>query len=196
MRYINKIGLIITLLILLQRCQTLEIDPYYKGVMTEGSINGKPWQNTKLNVASVQKCTKSIDLIIQVFNENKFLRETLGISKIPLREGTFDILAPDFKINIVCLPDSTLTPTQVTSAYFTSQDDGDVGKDTYLTLKSVREKNKLTITRLDFVNKYIEGEFDATYLLRRNEKGLKNYQDSPDTLRFTKVKFQSSIVIN
>ena len=80
------------------------------------------------------------------------------------------------------------------ATYFTQQDDGDVINDTYSILNSPREKNRLSVTKLDLVKKYIEGEFDATFLLKRDENGNKIYKDSADTLRFRGVKFQASIV--
>lgn len=178
-------------------CKTEEIDPNISGKVIGGNINEKPWQNTNFRIGFGRNCTKSIDLEIWVKNEDSFLRESLYISKIPLRQATFEItkyIYGDTSFNSVCLNDSTISTRVVSAAYYTLQDDGDVGKDTYFVLTNPKEKNQLTITKLDLTNKHIEGEFNATFLLKRDEKGNKFYKDSADTLIFKGVKFQASIV--
>ena len=193
MKFIIKLGLVIILIILLQRCKTTEIDPNISGKVTSGSINGQPWENTKFRIGYSGKCTANIFLGILVNNNDGFLRESFYISKIPLREGVFEIIPFKYSNNN-CFNDPIISPNAVDGTYDTAQDDGHVGKDTYFVLNNSKEKNILTVTKLDLPNKYIEGEFDATFLLKRDENGNKIYKDSADTLRFKGVKFQASII--
>ena len=197
MRYITAI-IIVTLFLWIQSCKSEEIDPHVSGKVIAGDLNGQIWQNTNFRIGYSGGCTKSIGLNIWVKNENKFRRESLGISKIPLRETNLEIIKYVYGNNTsfdsVCLNDSTIFTKEVSATYYTQQDDGDVIKDTYLVLTNPKEKNKLTITKLDLTNQYIEGEFDVTFLLKRDENGNRIYKDSADTLRFKGVKFQASIV--
>lgn len=177
----------------IQSCMTEDIDPHVSGKVIGGNLNGLTWQNTNFRIGFSGNCTKSIFLGIWVKNDNKFKRESFSIGKIPLRKDNFEIIKYEYS-NDNCLNDSTVNTKVVMATYFTQQDDGDVIKDTYSILNSPREKNRLSVTKLDLVKKYIEGEFDATFLLKRDENGNKIYKDSADTLRFRGVKFQASIV--
>lgn len=192
MKYVT-ILIITTTFLWVQSCKTEEIDPNISGKVTEGDLNGKAWQNTNFRIGYSGNCTQNIALNIWVKNDNKFKRESFTIGLIPLRKGLFEIIKYEYSKD-KCLNDSTISTKEVMASYFTQQDDGDVIKDTYFVLNNLKEKNKLTITKLDLTNKYIEGEFEATFLLKRDDKGNKIYKDSADTLRFKGVKFQSSIV--
>lgn len=171
-------------------CRRSEVEPFFNGQVLSGSINGKLWQNTNLGIGFLRNCQSSVDLSIFVFNEKGFLRESFAIFKIPIQKGVYPIKPHDLK-NIVCIVDSTTTKVQ--ASYSTAMDDGHVIKDFYKILEKSTEKNQLTITRIDTANRYIEGEFDVTFLLERLPNGEKHYADSPDTLRFSRVKFRSSI---
>jgi hypothetical protein len=192
MKYIVTL-VITTIFLWTQSCKSEEIDPNVSGKVIEGGLNGKTWQNTNFRIGYSGNCTKSIFLGIWVKNENKFKRESFSIHKIPLRKDNFEIIRYEYSKDN-CLDDFTISTKEVMATYFTQQDGGDVIKDTYSVLDNPKEKNRLTITKLDLTNKYIEGEFDATFLLKRDDNGNKFYKDSPDTLRFKGVKFQASIV--
>jgi hypothetical protein len=179
---------ILSMYFLFLGCRSEEIDPYTNGIVTGASFNGRPWENTKLrSVYEKHTCSKSLGLGITVSNAQGFERESLLITKIPLVEGEFSIKKYTYN-NIGCLPDSP----DVYSFYGTSQDDGDVGKDDYDILESSKEINKLVINKYDGKNKYISGEFSATFLLKRNVDGTKRYFDSVDTIRITKARFEAS----
>lgn len=80
--------------------------------------NGKPWQNTNFRIDYLKKCTQSISFEIVVYNEDRFLREAFGIGKIPLREGSFDIIKHEFTEEYVkshCLNDSTINTNTVSA---------------------------------------------------------------------------------
>ncbi len=189
--------LILTTLLWFQNCKNEEIDPHVSGEVIAGAINGKHWQNTNLRIGYSKKCTQSIGLNIVVFNEDRFLRESFGIGKIPLREGSLDIIKYEFtgeSVKSNCLNDSTTNTNTVSASYYTLQDDGHVIKDTYMVFSNPKEKNRLTITKLDLTNNHIEAEFDATFILKLGDDGKKWFADSPDTLRFKGVKFKASIV--
>ncbi len=179
---------ILSMYLLFLGCRSGDIDPYTNGIVTGASFNGKPWENTKLrSLYETHTCSKSLGLVITVSNAQGFKRESLYISKIPLDVGTSLIKKYNYN-NIGCLPDSP----DVYATYGTSQDDGDVGKDRYDILEDSKETNKLVISKYDGKNKYISGEFSATFLLRRNTNGTKNYFDSLDTIRITKARFEAS----
>jgi hypothetical protein len=183
----KKITILLTYLLFLG-CQSGDIDPYTNGIVTGASFNGKPWENTKLrSLYETHTCSKSLGLVITVFNAQGFKRESLYISKIPLDVGNFLIKKYTYN-NIGCLPDSP----DVYSTYGTSQDDGDVGKDRYDILESSKEVNKLVISSYDEKNKYVSGEFSATFLLKRKPDGTKYYFNSVDTIRITKARFEAS----
>jgi hypothetical protein len=194
MKYI--VFLIITALLFIQSCKTKEIEPNISGKVIAGDINGKTWQNTNFRIGYGRNCSKSISLNIWVNDEDRLPSESFDIKKIPLREGSLEIIKynyNDYTINNNCLNDSTILTKVVEGAYYTLIG-GDAIRDTYSVLTNPKEKNRLTVTKLDLQNNYIEGEFDATFLLKRDENGLKFYKDSADTLRFKGVKFQASIV--
>jgi hypothetical protein len=199
MKYIILLAILMTLLFM-QSCEKTAVDnfdPHISGKVIAGDLNGKLWQNTNFRIGFSGSCTKSISFDVTVYNEQRFKRESFTIKKIPLRESSFEIIRynyGDLTANNNCLNDSTVNTNVVEAAYYTSQDDGHIGKDLYFVMNSPKEKNKLTVTKLDLQNKYIEGEFEATFLLKRDENGNKFYKDSADTLRFKGVKFQASIV--
>ena len=172
-------------------CQNKDIDPYTNGVVTGAFFNGKPWENNKLRVGFLSKCNNSIELVINVNNEEGFKRETLGFYKIPLKSGEYNIKKYLYE-NVVCLPDSLLNTKNISASYSTSQDDGDVGKDRYDILESSKEVNKLVVSKYDGKNRYISGEFSATFLLKRKPDGTKYYFNSVDTIRITKARFEAS----
>lgn len=172
-------------------CRNGDIDPYTNGVVTGATLNGKPWENTKLRMVFLRKCTNSIELNITVNNSQGFKRESFSFFKIPLKQGDYAVKKYLYD-NIVCLPDSLLNTKNISSFYGTSQDDGDVGKDYYDILESSKEINKLVISKYDGKSKYISGDFSATFLLKRNANGTKRYFDSVDTIRITKARFEAS----
>ena len=92
--------------------------------------------------------------------------------------------------SVSCISDPNKIEVQAT---YNTNIGGDAGKDTYIVLESSKEKNSLTITKIDTLNKYMEGEFDVTFLLQRLPNGDKRFPDSIDTIRLSKVKFQSSL---
>ena len=183
--------IILSVYLLFLGCRSGEIDPYTNGIVTGALFNGKPWENTKLRIGFVNKCYNSIELVIEVNNEQGFKRETFGFFKIPLKSGEYTVKKYLYE-NVVCLPDSLLNTKNVSASYNTSQDDGDVGKDNYSILENSREINKLVISKYDGKSKYISGEFSATFLLKRNADGTKRYFDSVDTIRITKARFEAS----
>ena len=180
--------IILLVYLLFLGCKSGDIDPYTNGIVTRALFNGKPWENTKLRSAyETHTCSKSVGLIITVYNTQGFERESLYITKIPLSVGEFLIKKYTYN-NIGCLPDSP----DIYATYGTSQDDGDVGKDNYSILEIGKEINKLVISKYDGKSKYISGEFSATFLLIRNSDGTKNHFDSVDTIRITKARFEAS----
>ena len=183
----KKINVLLVYLLFLG-CKSGDINPRTNGIVTGALFNGKPWENTKLRSSyETHTCSKSIGLIITVYNTQGFERETFYITKIPLSVGEFLIKKYTYN-NIGCLPDSP----DVYATYGTSQDDGDVGKDNYDILESSKGINKLVISKYDGKSKYISGEFSATFLLNRNKDGTKRYFDSVDTIRITKARFEAS----
>ena len=169
-------------------CQNADIDPYTNGIVTEALYNGKSWENTKLRLSyETHTCSKSLGLLITLYNAQGFERETFYITKIPLAVGSFSIKKYNYN-NIGCLPDSP----DVYATYGTSQDDGDVGKDYYDILENSKEVNKLVISKYNGKSRYISGEFSATFLLKRKPDGTKYYFNSVDTIRITKARFEAS----
>ena len=183
--------LILFILLLFFGCRSSEIDPYINGIVTGALFNGKPWENTKLRMGFLRNCTNSIEMVINVNNEQGFKRETLGFFKIPLKSGEYVVKKYLYE-NVVCLPDSLLNTKNVSLSYSTSQDDGDVGKDRYDILENSKEVNKLVISKYDGKSKYISGDFSATFLLKRKPDGTKYYFNSVDTIRITKARFEAS----
>jgi hypothetical protein len=179
---------ILFMYLLFLSCKSEDIDPYTNGVVKEALFNGRPWGNSKLR-SSYEKhtCSKSLGLLITLYNSQGFERETFNITKIPLVVGRFSIKKYTYN-NIGCLPDSP----DVYATYGTSQADGDVGKDYYDILESNKETNELVISKYDEKGRYVAGEFNATFLLKRKPDGTKNYFDSVDTIRITKARFEAS----
>ena len=187
-----KIVSILIMFLFFLGCKGVGTDPYTNGRIIEASINGKPWENSKLRVDFLRNCTSSIDLLIQISNSQGFNRETFSMSKIPLHSGVFEIKKHIYT-GSVCLEDSLLSTKKVDGFYSTSQDDGDVGKDVYYVLENNRENNKLTIDKYNSGGvKFISGEFNVTLLLVRKKDGTKKYFDSVDTIRITKARFEAS----
>ena len=77
-----------------------------------------------------------------------------------------------------------------TRFFFTSQDDGDVGADTYVLYKSDDER-VITIDSYDASTCTIAGTFALTVVRDTTNKKVFPY---PDTLRFSQGRFRTHVV--
>lgn len=116
-----------------------------------------------------------------LYNENGYLRQTLGFIKIPLDKGRYKIAKFIFECNESDPPYATFT---------TTSDDGDVGQDNYAVLDI--PDNYLEILSYDPKSGEIKGKFQVTFVIER--RSLNDPSNLPDTLRFENGEFFTKII--
>lgn len=139
--------------------------------------NGEPWtgkifarlSNTRFNV------------IVDVYNEQKFLREVFRIFKIPIQEqwNKIDSIKPNV--------DTALTR----ASYATLVDDGDVVGDIFNVLDGESE-NFVTITSYNEETNEVKGNFQVTFVF--DETDNKSDPTARDTIRFTNGEFHTKVM--
>ncbi len=125
------------------------------------------------------------DLVMYLYNSNRFLRESLSFNLADFEPGTkatgqYKILKNQWQC------DSVAT---VYSGYGTIAEDGDVVQDVYDVLET--EDNFLQIESFDANSREIKGTFQVTFIITRRSTEPSTL---PDTLRFTNGKFHTKII--
>ncbi len=126
-------------------------------VRLQGDVNGNILINGQFN------------LVIDVFNDQGFWRESLGISKV-----------------------NRIKTSQIISSadYYTLIDDGDVAGDDY-GLDTLATNNFIQITDVDTVAMEISGIFNVSFILER--KGNGTPENPPLNIRFTEGQFTTKV---
>ena len=174
--------IVIGMMVLSSSCQKEELDiPIYEpGSMLFGSASGKKahldWNASGLALRN--RDGKPIwGILFGTQSSEGFLRESLSLGSIPYGTGTYE-LAREPKDGFL------------TSTYGTSQDDGDVGEDNYL-LDESASGNTAHITKLDTIEKIIEGVFTASFQIA--DPSQKVNPNNPDKVTFSEVSFSVQI---
>lgn len=142
---------------------------YYWGNF-DAQKNGETW-NGDLYAGINQPYEQGIDILVDKYNEQGFLRETIVIFKVPHETGLYNLTRTDIR-----------TIDAFSGAeYFTSTDDGHGHGKTYLLLKS--ENNFVEIERIK--GKELWGKFEATFV----------NDELADTLVFSEAVFHTRIVV-
>ena len=185
MKKIIPISLTFILLLgLFSSCKKDELPnvPIYEpGEMLFGSASGKKaghdWQASGIGLRqndSIDFWTVSLGTV----SKEGFSRENITLSFITPTPGLYKI-AQEQSDNVL------------TSRYFTLQDDGDVLEDSYLVDQS-SVFNQARITKVDTVNKVLEGIFTASYEIRDPENKIN--PNNPNRITFSDVSFSVQVI--
>ena len=175
---INSKYFIVGLVLFFLSCKKEEINigsEYYWGNVS-ANFNNKEWENGKIHGTS-NTLNIGFDIIVDVYNEVGFLRESLHIYQIPKIEGVHSILNSIHQ-------DSTNQPGAL---YNTLQDDGDVLGDVYRLV--IGENNFIEISSIN--GNEVEGAFQVTFAI--DDSRDKVFPLAPDTIRFTNGFFHTRL---
>ena len=123
-----------------------------------------------------------MDVSASTFTEEEYLRESLGFIWLPIRTGTFAILAYDQA--------DSLQYQSVRGYYITSTADGDASEDSYQ-VDTTATDNFITLTRVDTLAKEVEGYFTCSFEIATF--GGKRNPLNPDRLKFSYGRFKVKI---
>lgn len=145
--------------------------------------NGEPWNdNLYVRTAPDPLFGYGFDLVIDRFNESRFLRETLFFNKIDYQKGLFQIDTFDVRVDTF----------RIGGGYYTSSDDGDVGCDFYKVLSGDGIQNQVEIISYNEKTRIVEGKFDVTLIIDLSFRPRCN-PNAPDTIRFSDGWFRTRI---
>ena len=185
MKKTTPISLTFVLLIgLFASCKKDELPnvPIYEpGEMLFGSASGKKaghdWQASGIGLSHTNS-TEFWGAVLATRSKEGFLREEITLGFISTNLGLYQVA-------------QERTNAELTSSYFTFQDDGDVIEDIY----DVDEDSPLNIARIikvDTLAKVIEGVFTATYKIRDPQDKVN--PNNPDQVTFSDVSFSVQII--
>ena len=173
----------VLLLGLFSSCKNDELPnvPIYEpGEMLFGSASGKKaghdWLASGIALSHTDS-DKFWGIVIGTESKEGFLREEITLGFISTNLGLYQVA-------------QERANTELTSSYFTFQDDGDVLEDIY----DVDEGSLLNIariTKVDTLTKVIEGVFTATYKIRDPQDKIN--PNNPDQVTFSDVSFSVQI---
>ncbi len=154
---------------------------YWEGLMEHGFAEAIKI-NKDFKASAHAKIDEEDSLIIVFFtfeeNNENICRELFYMSEIPLMESCY-------KLHNLVIPD-TLVSEQVKTRY--RRLDADVTVGLYMLQKE--ESNFLQIDSLDLVNKFVSGEFMASFVL---DMGFPSYE-TPAYIRFLNGRFECAII--
>ena len=141
--------------------------------------NGDFW-DAEIYAGNNKPYSQGIDILVEKFNNKGFKREEIYMYKIPMEMGRFNLDRTDVRE----------VDTLVGSKYFTLQDDGDVGGDSYFLLLNDSIPDFIEITEID--GKEILGNFQMSFVkdLRYGEAD----PTAPDTIVFLDGKFHTRLI--
>jgi hypothetical protein len=146
-------------------------------------LNGKQWTNTGATSLRVKgqlnsTCNGYLTLHFHKFSNDGYARQLLQIDGVPAQaKGRYAV---------VDLLSSRCGTGSVLAGYFTSQDDGDVGKSTY-SLDNILSSH-LEITAYDSASHRITGRFEMAFI-----KQAKYQNDDPPTVQFESGQFTTPV---
>lgn len=175
----NMKNLILFSLILIVACYKNDNKPTFHWGEVSAIKNGNIWE-AEIYAVTNKPYSQGIDILIEKFNEKGFKREEIFLYKIPLKVGMFDLDSTDVR----------KVDTLVGSKYFTLQDDGDAGGDSYYLLLNDNISDFIDIRQID--GKEIKGNFQMSFVkdLRYGEAD----PTAPDTIVFLDGKFHTRLI--
>jgi hypothetical protein len=166
-----KTTIICILIVSFLSCEN-DIIPDSTGVFW-GTSNKAVWQKTAL-IAGYIKCEpKTIGIKIAGFTNFYDIKQDFGVNFVPMSLGNYRPLHQYNSCNNI-----------ISSLYWM---DGDEWVGLFKLLEKPNEANTFTITKLDTVNDWIEGELTVAFISTE-----KRFMGVPDTVRI-KGKFESKI---
>ena len=131
------------------------------------TLNGMTWQAETYS-SSAPAYPDHIGINLNVYNDNRFLRQTLSFHKVEIRKGVYDL-------GRVINPHDY---SYIGTAFSTILDDGDVLGDIYI-LDTLSMGNYFEVLNYSESKKEIEVKFSATFLLDRKANA-----NASDSLKF------------
>ena len=158
-----------------------DVPIYEPGEMLFGSASGKKagynWQASGIALSHTNS-NEFWGAVLATRSKEGFLREEITLGFINTNLGLYPVA-------------QERTDMELTSSYFTFQDDGDVLEDIY----DVDEGSLLNIariTKVDTLTKVIEGIFTATYKIRDPQDKVN--PNNPDQVTFSDISFSVEII--
>ena len=167
--------------ILFHSCKKEDIEgtEVVRAVEVTANNNGEDWLGYSTAGQNVFVQDGRIDIPIDVANEAGFWRERLYFFKIPNEIGRYDLVETDVR---------TIDSLSGAS-YYTLQGDGDVGGDSYVTVKGIVE-NYVEITKIE--GKELWGTFQVAFI--KNPIFTPQDPAAPDTVIFTNGELHTIII--
>jgi hypothetical protein len=159
--------------LLLIQCRKENI-AYYRGIAT-ANLNGQRW-TAKVHMAPNPQNDNFFDIIIDRYNSEGFLRESLFIFEFKLMPGPQKIYRADARDSIYVAGCN----------YFTLTDDGDVLCDAYNVSVSDTLFNHITLAKTNHPTRTVAGKFDLRLII---DQVPKCNAAAKDTLVFTNGSF-------
>ena len=178
----TKLLLTLTLLAFLA-CKKESIPIYYPGDMPFGKMMGKKEGYDWVASSYAQQQDNDpayFGILASTCTIEGFLRETLGLNKIPMKTGSYKISGPY----------NNIFDGFVGSSYGTSRDDGDVAEDNYI-VDETADDNYIEITYLDTIANLVKGKFTVTYVVTTEHAGNPN---NPDKVKFSDGEFEVEFI--
>ena len=170
----NRVRFLLAIIgLLLIQCKKEEL-PYYWGMAT-ANLNGQSW-TAKVHIGPNPQNDKFFDIIIDRYNSESFLRESLFVFEFRLMLGSQKIHRADANDSIYVAGCN----------YFTLTDDGDVLCDVYNVSASDTLFNHISLSRIDYMTRIVTGKFDLRLVIDRLPKCNPS---AKDTLVFTDGTF-------
>ncbi|MCB0395062.1 MAG: hypothetical protein KDD36_00320 [Flavobacteriales bacterium] len=174
---------LVTLLLILPLLQGCKPDPIllqgYEGEATAVK-NGQPWR-ALIRAVPNKPLGYGFDILMEVYNEYQFQRESLFIFRIPYQN----------QMNLI----DTIgwhTDSLITGAFYaTLAEDGDVMDNAYYVFNDVHFDNYLTVTHYNKHTGEVSGVFQLMVVIDPDDP--KQYPNAVDTIRFEHGKFTTVI---
>lgn len=148
-------------------------DPYWGDAMA--LLNGNIW-TPKIYAGANEPYQQGIDILMNKYNDQDFLRQTLFLYKIPKQVGKYPLVENDIRVI------DSLTGAE----FYTSLEDGDILGDTFILLDNIVD-NYVQIDK-------IEGDqLWGTFQMALIRDGQKSDLSVPDTIIITGGEFHTRI---
>jgi hypothetical protein len=148
-------------------------------------LNGQHWsakiRGAKSTTGGIEQ-KPVLNIVLDRFNQDDILRESLYLFKIPNRKGQYKIY-------------QTIANTEADTTgvfYATVEDDGDVILDIYH-LNETDSAHFVQITAYDAKTTIVEGTFQVSLI--RDATRPKRHPSILDTIRFTNGRFKTKILV-
>ncbi|GJM34375.1 MAG: hypothetical protein DHS20C18_33760 [Saprospiraceae bacterium] len=175
--------LLIFVLLIGCKKETLDIQVYFPGSMTYGKVTAmkgnKDWIASGLALRHGDRPDEYIGIYAGTFSEEGFRRERIYFNEVPIAEGEYIVKG------------LTQYDGFIGTSYSTLADDGDIVEDVYIS-DDTRSDNRLTITEIDTVINMVKGTFHVTFILPNPAEKIN--PQNPDRITFSNGEFEVQLI--